>query len=115
MIVRLSTINNILFKVDDCAKNKSFIYYLRNYCIRFGDGEIKALITLRISLDTKILSFGLLVTAIKNGKKFRHSTFRFRIAGLKETIVEINVSQYLRRLIRIDAYYQYYRTTPSHN
>lgn len=91
------------------------MYNLRNCCIRFRDEEIKALIISRIGLDAKILSFRPLIAAMKNGKKFRQGAFRFRIAGLKETIVEVNVDQYLRRLTRTDTYYQYYRTTLSHN
>lgn len=75
---------------------------------RYGNEKIKTLIELRIGSDTKILSFSPLLTAIKDSKKFRQGIFRFRIADLKETIVEVNVGQHKRKIIYINVYYKCY-------
>lgn len=67
---RLSIIKGVLFEVDNCTENKTFLYDIRECSTRFSDDKIKAFIESRISLKAKILSFSSLLTAIKDGKKF---------------------------------------------
>lgn len=114
MVARLSTIKEVTFEIDDYTENKSFTYDLRECSARHGDEEVRALVESRIGSEAKILFFKLLLTAIKDGKKFRQEAFRFMIAGLAEIMVEINVGQHKCRLICTNAYYKYFQTSPNH-
>lgn len=66
--IKLFTIKVVIFEINNCIKDKFFLYKLREYSIIFSDKKIKALVESRISQNVKILSFDLLLIVIKDRK-----------------------------------------------